>query len=323
MFHCFNRPVHTGMRGPSVGNLKEWLAEHPSFEIVKPSAFPISRSYVSSRETKPSPKYDDDSPKPSTVKAKDVRTNPNAVKPKPQSKPKANDDVDSSNVVSSSQPSIKMFFGSKPANEEKGKSKKATDSARMIVKEGNVLRPPSTAKKDADPKLKDKHRQIKLIPLQPMQKQVYDIRVFRASNMRNSEYGYLCSVSVQQVEELKETPPPKSPATPVMKKPAPSPSPVPEKAQKRKAEPSKKEKVPSKKPELKRQDSKKTVDEDAAPSEPPASGPSERERIRTGIRKSLNELFTSRMKDVTDLTISETEVIHVSFLPSTLHCCTR
>lgn len=97
-----------------------------------------------------------------------------------------------------------------------------------------------------------------------------------------------------------------------------SPTPVPtiDKAQKRKAEPLKKEKVPlkkpegTKKPELKRQDSKKP-EEDCAQSEPTVPAVSEKERIRSGIRKSLNELFTLRLKDVADLNITAEEVFQI------------
>lgn len=97
-----------------------------------------------------------------------------------------------------------------------------------------------------------------------------------------------------------------------MKK-SPTPVPTTDKAQKRKAEPLKKEKVPvkkpegTKKPELKRQDSKKT-EEDCAQSEQAVPAVSEKERIRSGIRKSLNELFTLRLKDVADLNITADEV---------------
>lgn len=160
------------MRAPSVSDLKEWLAEHPAYEIVKPSAFPLPRSYPSSRDIKSSPKQGNESPKPSFGKPKDIQINADNAVPKPQPpKHKENDNIDSSNVVSSSQTSIKQFFGVRPTSEERGKIRKIADSTGSIIREGNVLRLPSTTKKDGDPKLKEK-RQIKLIPLQPMQKQV-------------------------------------------------------------------------------------------------------------------------------------------------------
>lgn len=91
-----------------------------------------------------------------------------------------------------------------------------------------------------------------------------------------------------------------------MKKPV-APTPAVDKDKKRKIELSKKEKPLPKKVELKRQESKKNLAEESTSSEQTQTVQTAID-IRASIRKALNELFVSRLKDVEDINTTEAEV---------------
>ncbi len=151
------------MRAPSVGNLKEWLLEHPSYEIVKPSAFPMKPSAAPKEKPKPA------EPVKAYLVSKNKDTQDVVIKPSPASKSK-NDTMTS---VSSA---MKQFFFAK-SNEEANvtKVKKIEDgTGNIIIREGNVLRTigANVLRRDVELKVKDKQRQIKLIPVQPFLKPV-------------------------------------------------------------------------------------------------------------------------------------------------------
>lgn len=273
------------MRGPSISELTSWLADHPSFEIIKPSAFPIRPD----REIKLTAKPINDAPKTPVAKTRDQPNIAAGNKPKLQtqnSKP-----VKSSDSVESSQTSIKLFFN------EKSKMKKSVDAASNVIVQESNSQKINEQKRDVQMKAKekerDKQRPIKLIPPQPKP----------VAEEAKTTPGTITKYSI--------TTKPSTPI-PVTKKPTVQTSPATEKAEKtatkRKAEPPKKEKPPAKKPvELKRQDSKKS--EDPTSSEAPAVvGVNERERIRKSIREALGELFISRMKDVNDINVPPEEV---------------
>lgn len=69
-----------------------------------------------------------------------------------------------------------------------------------------------------------------------------------------------------------------------------------------------KEKPTSKKVELKRQDSKKSLEEVGESSEQASTTAKGPEPVRAKLKKSLSDLFVSRLKDISDLTIPETDV---------------
>lgn len=155
------------MRAPSVGNLQEWLIEHPSYEIIRPSAFPISRLNSIPRIIKPAIKPVENT-KMAFSKMKETQ---HIVKPKLITKPKDNETSYDDTV----QTSIKQFFSSKSLQDDTSQQIKRMEdgSGNIIIREGNVIRTVGlNSKKELDVKTKDKQRQIKLIPVQPLLKSV-------------------------------------------------------------------------------------------------------------------------------------------------------
>lgn len=161
------------MRAPSVANLKEWLMEHPSYEIVRPSAFPMSRP------TPPAAKPQQS--KPAAQRLGEAAKSSTPISKVPQSgaagKSKLTLKIKDGSVAldGNAQSSIRQFFGSKSAADSNpSKMKKIEDgSGNIIIREGNVLRTvsSSSSKKDAEFRSKEKQRLIKLIPAQ-LHKQV-------------------------------------------------------------------------------------------------------------------------------------------------------
>lgn len=144
-----------------MSNLREWLLQHPSYEIVRPSALPTSRPEYPSTFTKPPPKKT----APGVGKFKDSPV----IKSRGQlMKSRVSEDGSVKPNDSMMQVSMKQFLVKRPSSDDDKKDvlkakMKRPDEVNIAIKDGNLV------KKD-DPRLKDKQRQIKLIPVQPLSK---------------------------------------------------------------------------------------------------------------------------------------------------------
>lgn len=160
------------MRAPSVSNLTEWIIEHPSYEIVRPSAFPMSGPAPTPKKQQPSKPVQKpgEAGKSSTPISKTIQNVVNKTKLTLKFKDGGVP------PEGSAQTSIRQFFGSKSAGDPiPVKMKKIEDaSGNIIIREGNVLRTISTisSKKDTDLKVKEKQRQIRVITPQQQTKPV-------------------------------------------------------------------------------------------------------------------------------------------------------
>lgn len=176
------------MRAPSVSNLKEWIMEHPSYEIVRPSAFPMSGPAPTPKKQQPSKpvQMSGEAGKSSTPIAKGIQNVANKTKLSLKFKDGGVP------LDGNAQTSIRQIFASKSAGDSNPlKTKKIEDgSGNIIIREGNVLRTISTisSKKDPDLKLKEKQRQIRVITPQQQSKQVSEIIAFRLYIKTTVEY---------------------------------------------------------------------------------------------------------------------------------------
>lgn len=156
---CSDECFCIGLRAPTVANLREWMLQHPTYEILRPSALPTS--YPSASST---PRQIPKKASPGVLKSREI------IKSRGQLiRSKLNDD--GTVKEDATQSSMKQFLVKRPSVDDeeydpmKIKIKRQDDIVNVSIKDGarNIIR------KD-DLRLKEKQRQIKLIPVQPILK---------------------------------------------------------------------------------------------------------------------------------------------------------
>lgn len=166
-----------GMRAPPISELKEFLMKNPTYEIIRPSR-------VSLKEHLEARTAEQQHEKPATVPAAKPAPQTKAISSRTQLiKAKTNEILASKGEaaqLAGGQTSMKQFLMRKQqsANEDgpaaKIKIKRSLDgSVVAVTKDGQVRTMVVGAKtKELDAKMREKQRQIKLIPLQPLSKPV-------------------------------------------------------------------------------------------------------------------------------------------------------
>ncbi|XP_065223334.1 death-inducer obliterator 1 isoform X2 [Planococcus citri] len=284
-----------GTRAPAVGDLKEWLLRNPNYEIDRPCALPTCRPNYASTFTKSVPKK----PANPSIKSKEAMGMALATTPTAAGAVKLpfSRSIQMVKAAKMNQESAALKDGMTQVSMKQFVVKKVvpeTVTSNSGVKDPAVASVSATTMpvRKEDFKLKEKQRQIKIIPVQPLpSKPVEEQKEKTTSAIKKSSSGIAAIAATTA-------------ATPVLASVSvAAAAPVAAVSEKKKkADPSKK--VESKRTETKKKD---TASANETSSSNVVTVPNA-DKIRANVRKGLNELFVNKMKDSPDIKLTEEEV---------------
>ncbi|GLH06868.1 CXXC-type zinc finger protein 1 [Gryllus bimaculatus] len=266
-----------GPNAPTAGNLKTWLKDNPTFEVVRPGLTPTNKFYSSKTQGTKTIVQSSKVPHQKTVvqHIKVGQTHPSNVSPIVQAK---------------IGPTQKL--GATPQKTILLQQKLTANTLKSSINQPKIVTPVSSPIKVLPTKV---HKGPIVVPAQPQKV------VIKASPKQSTTSAKIVvkTPGATTVSKVPSSPSSKTPPTNIVSK-APATSTVKESAK------TQVEKPVAKKVEVKRQSSSSSSD--TGKKEEEKEKPSGPEPIRLNVRKTLQELLQARIQECSDLDVPETEV---------------